>query len=264
MPELPEVETVVQRLREHVPGLRITAVEARRCAAAGLAQRAVGRSIEDIVRRGKHILMHLSGGWTLHVHLRMTGHLFVVPDSRQASSSSRVVIALDGGSGIVYEDPRAFGRLEMRRTAVLHGELDALLGDEPLAPEFTADRFLALARCVRQPVKLFLMDQRRLAGLGNIYAAEALFAARIDPRRATGRLAAPRLRRLHEEIVRVLHDAVESARIAYGLPGGFSEGEAFTCQVYGRDGQPCFACGKSIRRLRQAGRSTYFCPSCQR
>ncbi|MCC7236835.1 MAG: bifunctional DNA-formamidopyrimidine glycosylase/DNA-(apurinic or apyrimidinic site) lyase [Bryobacterales bacterium] len=264
MPELPEVEAVVRRLREQVVGARITAVEAHRCAAAGVARRAVGRSIAGVERRGKHILVNLSDGWTLHVHLRMTGHLHAIPDWRLSAPSARVVIALHEGSGIVYEDPRAFGRLEMRLTSELRAELESTLGVEPLCPEFTPDRLLALARASRQPVKTFLLDQRRLAGLGNIYAAEALFAAGIDPRRQACRLAAPRLTRLHQEIVRVLHDAVESARIAYGPPGGFSEGETFNCQVYDREGQPCFTCGKKIRRLRQAGRSTYLCTSCQR
>jgi formamidopyrimidine-DNA glycosylase len=140
----------------------------------------------------------------------------------------------------------------------------ARLGPEPLSPEFSAAEFVAAARASRQPAKLFLIDQGRVAGLGNIYAAEALFRAGVDPRRVIGALSAPRLRRLHAAIVQVLEIAVQSAIEAYSGPGLIAESEAFPVAVYGREGESCLLCRRVIRRILQGGRSTYFCPGCQR
>ena len=137
-------------------------------------------------------------------------------------------------------------------------------GVDPLDTGFTRDGFAALARQARGAIKTWLMDQRRLAGLGNIYAAEALFQAGIHPRRVGATLSRPRLDRLHGAIVRVLRAAVQSASLAYQRPGGFANGELFDPAVYGREGQPCPRCGRPIRRIAQGGRSTYFCPGCQR
>lgn len=258
------MEAVVRRLRDRIVGKRIQHAKVFRCARAELAEVLAAKRILAVERRAKHILIRLSGGLTLHTHLRMTGNLFAIPDARLHTERARVVIALQGGAGIVFEDSRALGRMAVRETKELDAELAASLGPEPLSGEFTAESFAAMARDSRQPAKLFLMDQRKVAGLGNIYVAEALFRARIDPRKAMGRLSLARLAALHKEIVTVLQDAVESAWIAYGVPGRFSEGESFDCQVYGREGQPCTRCGKEIRRLPQGGRSTYFCAGCQR
>jgi formamidopyrimidine-DNA glycosylase len=194
----------------------------------------------------------------------MTGNLFAIPDWRLHSVRARAIFEMEDGSGLVFEDPRALGRIDLLPTAPLLARLDRQLGPEPLSPEFTPALFRDAARASRQPAKLFLMDQRRLAGLGNIYAAEALFEARIDPRRPLRRLRPARLDALHWAIVRILKDAVESAWNAYSGPGIWAEGETFACQVYGREGQPCPACGKAIRRIPQGGRSTYFCANCQR
>lgn len=264
MPELPEVEAVVRRLRERVTGARVAGVKVWRCATPEVEELAPGRTIEGVDRRAKHILVRLSGGWTLHTHLRMTGNLYAIPDWRMHVAGARVVVRLRGGEGIVFEDSRALGRMEMRPTVELDAELAAGLGPEPLSGEFTVQRFVEAAKGSRQPAKLFLMDQRRVAGLGNIYAAEILFRAGVDPRKEMRRLARKRVEVLHTQIVGVMRDAVESAWIAYGVPGQFSEGEMFDCQVYDREGLPCLACGKPIRRLPQGGRSTYFCASCQR
>jgi formamidopyrimidine-DNA glycosylase len=264
VPELPEVEAVVRRLAERVTGSIILSAKVYRCATPEVEELAPDRAIEAVERRAKHILIRLSGGLTLHTHLRMTGNLFAIPDWRMHSERARVVLRLKGGEAIVFEDSRALGRMTVRATAELDAELARILGPEPLIQEFTAERFIKAARASRQPAKLFLMDQRRVAGLGNIYAAEILFRARIDPRQQIGRLTRKRLEVLHEHIVGVMRDAVESAWIAYGIPGQFSEGEMFDCQVYDREGQPCLVCGKPIRRFPQGGRSTYFCASCQR
>jgi formamidopyrimidine-DNA glycosylase len=264
VPELPEVEAVCRKLRQSpVVGLRIVSVDARRCAAASVSELAVGRTITAVERRAKHILMRLSGGHTLHVHLRMTGNFYALPDVRLHEAGARVIFGLTGRAGMVYTDPRALGRLEVVPSAEIDAAL-AELGPEPLDEGFTAEAFAAEVALRRQPAKTFLLDQRRLAGLGNIYAAEVLFRAGLDPRKPLARLKRPRLDRLHGEIVAILRDAVESACRAYGGPGQFSEAEDFPLAVYGREGEACPQCSGLVRRIVQGGRSTYFCPACQR
>lgn len=264
MPELPEVEAVCRKLRQSAPGLRITSAKVFRCAPALLEESVRGRSILAVDRLGKHILLRLSDGVTLHTHLRMSGNLFAIPDYRFHSAGARVVLRLTNGEGIVLEDPRALARMEPVETETIDRKLAAGLGPEPLSPEFTPEWFRDEARQSRQPAKLFLMDQARVAGLGNIYAAESLFRARVDPRKAVNRLSRAKLEALHGEIVAVLRDAVQSAVSAYGSPGKFAEAESFPIAVYGREGEPCERCGSVIRRIAQGGRSTYFCPGCQR
>lgn len=264
MPELPEVEAVCRKLRERVPGETIVSAAVFRCAPAALNEAASGRTITAVDRLGKHILMRLDGGVTIHTHLRMTGNLFAIPDHRLHGAGARVVLRLRSGAGIVYEDPRALGRMIPEETSVIDRKLGEELGPDPLSEAFTRHWFAAEARSSRQPVKQFLMDQTRVAGLGNIYAAEALFRAGIDPRKAASRLGAVRLERLRGEIVAVLTDALQSAVFAYGGPGKFAEAESFPIAVYGREGEACGRCGRAIRRIAQGGRSTYFCPGCQR
>jgi formamidopyrimidine-DNA glycosylase len=193
----------------------------------------------------------------------MTGNLYVIPDHRFLSASVRMVLVLADQRGIVFEDSRALGRVSLHQDRELP-ELLAEIGPEPLSPEFTADSFVQRARKSRKPSKLYLMDQSHVAGLGNIYAAEALFQAGIDPRKPMNRISIPRLRRLHSSIEEVLRVAVDSSIAAYSRPGGFGEGENYPVAVYGREGEPCLRCGKKIRRIPQGGRSTYFCPGCQR
>ncbi len=219
-----------------------------------------GRRIEDIRRLGKNIFIGLSGGVSLHVHLRMTGNLAVVPDYRLRPLRVSAWFRLDDNQALLFEDPRALGTLRLADPAALA----AGIGIEPLSRRFTIDRFLEIAKQSRQPAKIFLMDQRHIAGLGNIYAAEALFEASIDPRKPLARLRADRLQALHASIVRVLRTALKSAQAAYERPDAFSEGEWYPVAVYGREGEPCPRCHRRVRRIAQGGRSTYFCPSCQR
>jgi formamidopyrimidine-DNA glycosylase len=260
---MPEVEAVCRRLREQAVGSRIAGAGIRRCAPPELAECVSGRVIEAVDRRAKHILIRLSGGVSLHTHLRMSGNLRVIPDWRLAPASARVLLKLGSGAGLVLEDPRALARMEPVDSGKISARL-ALLGPEPLHEAFSPDWLVRTARRSRQPAKVFLMDQRRISGLGNIYAAEALFRARIDPRRAIFRLSRVRLGRLHAAIVAVMADAVKSAYLAYAGPGEFLEGESFPVAVYGREGEPCPRCGGRIRRITQGGRSTYYCPRCQR
>jgi formamidopyrimidine-DNA glycosylase len=269
MPELPEVEAVCRKLRKHATRAALIAahIERRRITApqdpAEVEALAAGRSIERIERRGKNILIGLSGGLALRVHLRMTGNLYVIPDWRMRVAGVSAWFELDGGRGLLFEDTRGLGALTIHEAAELRKLLDGL-GPEPLSRRFTAEAFIRSTAGLRQPAKLFLMDQRRVAGLGNIYAAEALFAARIDPRAPIGSIGRRKLTALREAIVRILRDAVRSACRAYSRPGGFEEAEDFPLVVYGREGERCLRCGGAIRRIAQGGRSTYFCPKCQR
>jgi formamidopyrimidine-DNA glycosylase len=269
MPELPEVEAVCRNLRRDAVGASIVQLRVERASVtrpqdpAWLEQEAAGRRIESVERRGKNILLHLSGEHVLHVHLRMTGNLYVIPDVRFRPSSVRLWMELDGGRGLIYEDSRVLGKVHLHRTADLRGVLKGV-GVEPLSDTFSLESFRKMAKASGVPAKLFLMDQRRVAGLGNIYAAEALFRAGVNPRKAIRRVTAAKLTRLYEVIVEVLREALDSAAGAYAEPGRFVEGESFPCAVYDREGEPCLTCGRAIRRIPQGGRSTYYCPGCQR
>ena len=269
MPELPEVEAVCRKLRRDVLGAGIVQLRVERDSVtrpqepALLQQEAAGRTIEGVERRGKNILLHLSGERVLHVHLRMTGNLYVVSDVRFRPALARLWMELEGGRGLIFEDSRVLGKVHLHRVA----ELDRVLRDvgvEPLSSAFTFDYFRNLAKASGQPSKIFLMDQRRVAGLGNIYAAEALFRAGVNPRKAMRRVTAAKLSRLYEVIGEVLREAMDSAAAAYEEPGRIAEGESFPCAVYDREGEPCLVCGRPIRRIAQGGRSTYYCPGCQR
>jgi formamidopyrimidine-DNA glycosylase len=221
-----------------------------------------GAQIVKVRRKGKHILVDLNNRTTLHVHLRMTGNLYMIPDVRFHSAATRAWIELPTGAGIVFDDPRALGKMQLHPTSDLEATLAREVGFEP--HEMAPAAFAALAKHTRKPMKLLLMDQVRIAGLGNIYAAEALFQAKIHPSRPANAVSIARLENLHGIIVRMLEDAKESAYRAYTEPGYFAEGESFPVQVYDREGQPCFVCERPIQRMPQGGRSTYFCPRCQK
>jgi formamidopyrimidine-DNA glycosylase len=269
MPELPEVEAVTRKLRAAACGAEISGCGFYRSSVTHpqeprMLQRGVrGRRIEGVDRRGKHILVRLSGGRVLRVHLRMTGNLVVIPDCRLRPATARAWFEFADGRAMVLDDSRALGRVSVHREEDL-GELLDSLGPEPLSPEFTVACLREKARASRKPAKIFLMDQKAVAGLGNIYAAEALYQARIDPRKPARDVSSRKVEALHAAIVGVLRIALDSAIAAYDTPGGFSEGESFPVAVYGREGEPCPACGAAIRRITQGGRSTYFCARCQK
>ncbi|MCC6344093.1 MAG: DNA-formamidopyrimidine glycosylase [Bryobacterales bacterium] len=269
MPELPEVEAVCRKLRAGARGARLLRMHVERPGAVRpqarrrIEREAAGCVIEAVERRGKNILLRLSGDRVLHVHLRMTGRLYVIPDARNRPSATRVWWEMEDGRGLVFEDSRALGKVHLYSA----GELEKMLGKvgvEPLSEEFTGDWFVMAARRSRKPAKLFLMDQRYVAGLGNIYAAEALFLARVDPRRPVNGISKPKLEALHSAIRSVIEEAIVSAGHAYAGPGRIAEGERFARAVYGRESEPCVRCGAKIRRIWQGGRSTYFCAGCQR
>jgi formamidopyrimidine-DNA glycosylase len=261
MPEMPEVEAVCKKLRLEAEGALIQRMRLLRPSIAkGEVERACRKvRLERVERRGKNIFLHLSRGGILHIHLRMTGNLYVIPDHRFLVAAVRAVWELSDGRGIVFEDSRALGRI-----ALISSDEMPEMGLEPLDPAFTVDALRDLARGSKRPSKLFLLDQTKVAGLGNIYAAEALFRAGIDPRRMMGTLKRPKLVQLHAAIVEVMSGAVDSVYELYSKPANMIEAERQTLMVYDREGEECRVCGRPILRLVQGGRSTYYCGRCQR
>jgi formamidopyrimidine-DNA glycosylase len=265
MPELPEVEAVCRKLRREAVGAVIGEAHVLRPRMTHPQHpseftRTAGHTITNVERRGKNILVHLSGGVALWFHLRMSGNLFVIPDARFHSARVRAYFRLEDGRGLVFEDSRALGRMTLHADA----ELDLLLKDvgmEPLSKAFTVDALAEMARHSKKPAKLFLMDQTRIAGIGNIYAAESLFRARINPKRAVNSLRRPKIQDLHSAILDVLREAVKLAVRSYNKPDSYQE---MDFAVYGRKGEACRVCGRKILRMLQGGRSTYYCPGCQR
>ena len=282
MPELPEVETVVRGLRRTVVGRTITDVRVNAPAASTFVSSSLrsssfasalrGRRIEGVNRRGKNILMALSGGVTLWTHLKMTGHFFWLPESEPTGKHDLVVFLMDGtrtadrGHSLRFNDYRRFGRLRVLPDDELwqqEGLVD--LGPEPL--EITPEGFVKLLRSSHRMVKPALLDQTFLAGIGNIYADESLWAAKIHPRRSTSSLSAAKLRELHGHLQRLLRKAirlmgtsVDSYSGVNGQPGRFQK----YLRAYGNEGLPCAHCGTLIVREKVGSRSAHFCPRCQR
>ncbi len=255
MPELPEVETVVRSLAPHVAGRRIVEVRvlSNRVVPAPI-DAVAGSKILGVRRRGKHILVDLDRG-VLGIHLGMTGSIRL--DARPGPYT-RAWFRLDRGS-LAYDDPRQFGRIEWGAARAEN------LGPEPFA--ITPGEFHRLLAGRRTAIKPLLLNQRFLAGVGNIYADESLFRARIHPRAVARRLSRTRAQRLHTAIVEVLNEAIARGGSsvsdyvdAEGRAGTFQEEH----RVYGRKGLPCLACGAPIRRIELAQRGTHYCPRCQR
>ena len=276
MPELPEVEHVVRALRRAVLGRQIVASEVRLpklispTSSSTFSRRLKNARIESIDRRGKYILIELDSNRVLAVHLRMTGKFLVLTPDDPLPPHAHAIFYLDDERRLVFRDQRQFGVMKL----VAKSQLGTTKGIQELAPEpFSEDFSLSylketLARS-RRTLKTLLLDQTRVLGLGNIYAAEALFRARINPFKVASELSSRRVERLHQAIRDVLRAAVSgnsSRRINLENPNGFSYGEAFgkVWQVYEREGEACFKCGTRIRRLTHGGRSTYWCPQCQR
>ena len=264
MPELPEVETFVIGLQPAVGQTieRVDVIDAK----LGLDGTAIdGRTIASIERRGKHIVVDLSGP-ALVIHLRMSGRLRLECADRE-QKYTRLILHLEDGRAIHFINPRRLG------TARLCPEgFDGELGVEPLSKAFTAEVFASLMERSRAPVKQVLLDQRRIAGVGNIYAAEALWRSGIDPRRPAQSLTLEETASLRRGIVSVLEEAVGQLGTTIGSsisdyhPGPSSTGDfGNQLAVYGREDEPCKRCGTgTIERIKQGGRSTYFCASCQK
>jgi formamidopyrimidine-DNA glycosylase len=263
-PELPEVETFVRGLAPAV-GRTIASADVLDTRLAVTAEDIAGARIAAIVRRGKYIRIELEDGRKLVVHLRMSGRLRLDCDEYERDYV-RMVLHLDDGTDVYFVDPRRLGTAD-----VCEDGDDAPLGVEPLEPTFTLPVLSKLTSESKAPIKSFLLDQRKVAGIGNIYAAEALWQARIDPRRRACELSRVEVGRLHRAIVGVLGEAVTQLGTTLGssvsdyrptaAEGGMYQNHL---AVYGREGETCERCGEPIERVIQAGRSTCFCPKCQR
>jgi formamidopyrimidine-DNA glycosylase len=272
MPELPEVETVRRGLQDHVVGRRIESVTVlwdktiETPSAAGYVAALAGRAILAAARRGKYLVLSLDNDQYMTIHLRMTGRLFLLPAGAAARAHTRIVWSLSDGNDVHFVDPRKFGRVALLDPAGLQ-RLHDRLGPEPfdIGVEDLARR---LAR--RSPaIKTILLDQSVLAGVGNIYADEALHAAAVSPQRPARSLSDDEVRRLRAAVRDVLLSAVErhgttlSDEQFRGLEGHIGENQGYLA-VFRRTGQPCPRCGAAIQRTRLGGRSTHFCATCQR
>ncbi|HEX3267701.1 MAG TPA: bifunctional DNA-formamidopyrimidine glycosylase/DNA-(apurinic or apyrimidinic site) lyase [Gaiellaceae bacterium] len=276
MPELPEVETVRTRLEPALVGRRLQRVEildprlTRPFDPAGVAVELEGERIAAVDRRGKYLVVRFDSGRVLLIHLRMTGNL--MHGSRGAKLAAddphrRAVVSLDDGSDVVYRDVRRFGTWLLIEPDELDPYLAQRVGDEPLERSFTTRRLAEALAGRHTPVKAAILDQRRLAGVGNIYADEALWRARIHPRRPAGELGPDELKALHSGIRRALKAGIDRQGATlrdYRTPDGSSGRMQHEFKVYGREGEPCDRCGTPIEKIRAAGRGTWYCPGCQR
>ncbi|HET9982240.1 MAG TPA: bifunctional DNA-formamidopyrimidine glycosylase/DNA-(apurinic or apyrimidinic site) lyase [Longimicrobiales bacterium] len=274
MPELPEAETIVRDLRARLPGRRVSDVEVVRpdilapdLTPQVLAAALRGRAFDEIGRRGKNVVLRFDGDVRVVVNLGMTGRL-VMASSPRAAELSHVAarFRLEDGDALLFDDTRRFGRFDLYDAAGWAAR-SAELGAEPLSDEFTAGALYDLTRTSRTPIRNWLLDQRRVAGVGNIYANEALFRARIDPKRPARSLTRAESRRLRDALREVLAQAIERRgttlsdyRDGTGAEGLF----AHQLQVYGRAGEPCVRCGRPVERRVLSNRSYFFCPKCQR
>jgi formamidopyrimidine-DNA glycosylase len=273
MPELPEVETICRHLAPAVEGrtvLRMAIPDPRWCDPAPPAEVAAaveGRRIERISRRGKYLDWELEDEVHLVMHLRMTGNILLVPAGDPDPPYVRVRIELDSGERALFTDPRRFGTGDVLLGDAARDEYFASrLGVEPLSTEFTAEALRAMASGRKQPVKAFLLSQERIAGVGNIYADEALFRARIHPQRPVGTLKRPQLAALRDAVIESLEAGIDAKGASiddYRRPDGARGSFQDRFLVHLREGEPCVRCGRTIRKMRAAGRGTYVCERCQ-
>jgi formamidopyrimidine-DNA glycosylase len=270
MPELPEVETVVGDLRERLVGLAVAGVTVSwhrtiaRPTVGEFERRVVGRTIQRVSRRAKYIVIELDHDYLL-VHLMMSGRLYVDPAEEPQQAHLRVVLSLDNGQELRFQDTRKFGRMYLVDDLL---KVTAGLGPEPLDEDFTVGDFRRQLAPRRGQLKSLLLNQQFLAGLGNIYADEALFAAQLHPLRRADSLTHAEQARLYDAIRAVLRSAVQGRGTTLS-DGGYMDtfGQAGAYQaslmVYGRGGDACLRCQTPIERIVVGGRSTHYCPNCQ-
>jgi formamidopyrimidine-DNA glycosylase len=275
MPELPEVETVARRLQTRLPGATIRGADVRWARTVAYPQPAerfelevAGSTVERVGRRAKSVVLYLADGRVLTVALRMTGALLIAAPGTAPDPHARVVFDLADGRELRFRDARKFGRIGLypgrgrRRVA----DVFARHGPEPLAPSFTARRLAERLRRRTARLKSLLLDQSFVAGVGNIYADEALWRARLHPLRRADTLTDAEIRRLHRAIRAALREGLAGGGASYrdyvdpdGEPGLAAE----RMRVYRRTGEPCFRCGRPIERIVVGQRATHFCPRCQ-
>jgi len=281
MPELPEVEVLARHLAPLLQHRKVQRVEVRRpriiapTALEEFSRKLVGATFFGLSRRGKYLLFEMRGrnrkGFRLIGHLGMTGRMYLSPAKGALPKHAAVVLGL-GAENFIFEDTRYFGRLTLDARAV------AALGPEPLGGAFTAEYFAAALQRSTQPIKVKLLDQQLVAGIGNIYASEALFRAGIAPQLPARRLKPPQVARLRQTIRQALRDAIERGSTVplnysgegkqdglfyFGSAPGAPDFYEERLRVYDRAGKPCRKCRSPIKRIVQGARSTFFCPQCQ-
>ena len=273
MPELPEVETIRLALEPRLVGRRLERVDindarlVRPFEPNAIAAELEGERVGALERRGKYLIVRFESGRALLIHLRMTGSLrHAAPGTLAEDPYRRAVVRLDDGSDVAYRDVRRFGTWQLLEPDELDPYLAARLGGEPLERTFTSRRLAERLEGRRAPIKAALLDQRTVAGLGNIYVDEALWRARVHPLRPAQTLDA-------DEVVRVARGIRDALRAGlarqgaslrdYSTPDGRRGRMQEEFRVYGRDGEPCPRCGTPIEKIRAAGRGTWYCPSCQ-
>jgi formamidopyrimidine-DNA glycosylase len=270
MPELPEVETTVRGLARYLEGARLTSAithraDLRRPFPLELAQSLTHATVVGLGRRAKYGLIHTDRGQTMIFHLGMSGRWRIDPED--IGKHDHLVLETASGHTLALCDPRRFGSVDLVDTNQLEEWPPfAALGPEPLGPLLTVEHLHAAFRNRIAAVKLLLLDQRIVAGLGNIYVCEALFRAHIDPRKEGGKVSSPALTRLVPAIREVLEEAIEAGGSSlrdYAQPDGQLGYFSKRFDVYDREGEPC-SCGGTVQRLVQGGRSTWFCPKCQK
>jgi formamidopyrimidine-DNA glycosylase len=276
MPELPEVEIVARSLNQLVSNRRIITSELLRARLAPdtppdiFASQLDDARVNFIHRRGKHILFDLDNGRTLITHLRMSGKFMLLDADIPDPKFTHATFHFEDGERLVFQDQRHFGLMKIVLTdALLDAKEIKKLGPEPLGDEFTFEYLRRALRTSKRSLKEFLLDQTKVCGLGNIYASEAMFLSRANPRTPAFKLSKPKSAALFDNIRLVLSEAVDLGSTLPVLPhdiGGsiYGIGSDWEWRVYDRENQPCIQCKSAIRRIVQGGRSTYFCVKCQR
>ncbi len=276
MPELPEVELISTSLDQIVGGSLITTAELRReKLAPGFSPESFAKTIRNVrinrvYRRGKHILFDLGNSKTLIVHLRMSGRFMLLPAETEDPKFTHAVFYFEDESRLVFQDQRHFGFMNIVGTKhISEAKEIKKLAPEPFSDEFSRDYFRSILKNSKRKVKELLLDQTKVCGLGNIYVAEALFLARVNPRIRANEISAIKANRLHQFIIEVLRESIE-----YGLTlnvdpenfeGNYYSGAYEThWRVYDREGESCPNCGRKIKRIKQGGRSSYYCQRCQK
>jgi formamidopyrimidine-DNA glycosylase len=276
MPELPEVEIVVQCLNKLISGRTIESAQLRRKLLAPdmssrvFASRLRGTTIVFVHRRGKHILFNLDNGRTLITHLRMSGRFMLLNGDDADPKFAHAVFHLSDGERLVFQDTRHFGLMKIVETSKLYQAKElAKLAPEPFSDGFSETYLFDVLRGSKREIKLVLLDQTKVCGVGNIYASEALFLSRIDPRMPAYRISKKRAFTLRISIIDVLNETLslgqniplDRENIGGNIYGAGSEGD---WRIYGRENEWCSRCGCEVRRIVQGGRSTFFCRKCQR
>lgn len=272
MPELPEVETVRRGLEKLILGKKITIIDIRypKMIKTDLDQfqkELPGQVVKSMGRRGKYLLFYLIDK-VLISHLRMEGKYFYYPDQVPERKHAHVLIHFEDGGTLVYEDVRKFGTMELLSLELLEAYfVSKKLGPEPIEQDFDLENFIAALKKSKKPIKSHLLDQTLVAGLGNIYVDEVLWRAKVHPSRTSNSLTAQEARKVHDETINVLGQAVEKGGStirtytnAFGEDGTMQEFH----QVYDKAGQACSRCETIIEKIQLGGRGTHFCPKCQR